>query len=77
MRFNEIDIDNLKEAFRNTCQYRGFFFSKEEAMSVIKNIVSSKAILARWASYCKKNQFARDVSFIEVMVVVEKIVDLL
>ena len=51
LRWDEININNLKEAFNNTCRYRESIFSKEEALSTLKNITNSGAILTRWVRF--------------------------
>lgn len=63
LKWNEINIKNLKEAFINTCNYRHTIFSKEDATLVVNSLKDDTSMLPKWISYQKKNKFASDVQF--------------
>lgn len=67
LRWDNLDLSILKEAFMKTCNYRKTFFTKQEAIQIISNIKNDLQIESRWNSYCKKNKFASDVEFKETI----------
>lgn len=75
LRWNEIDIANLKEAYKNTCNYRQTIFSKDEALSIVEDIKEDKRMLDRWEAYKKKNTFAIDIQFSSCVTIIFTIIE--
>ncbi len=63
LKIDEINCENLKEAFANTCEYRKTHFSKEEINYLFKELETDSQTLNRWKNYTKKNSFAKNISF--------------
>lgn len=63
LRWDDIIINNLKNAFAKTCIHRKTFFQKNEAIQILDNIRNDEQMNLRWKSYRKKNYFVGDVSF--------------
>ena len=63
LRWNDINISTLKEAFNNTCRYRNTIFSSGHATEIKNQIENDLSMQKRWESFSKKNEFASDISF--------------
>lgn len=63
LRWNDINVSTLKEAFNNTCRYRNTIFSLEHATEIKNQIENDLSMQKRWESFSKKNEFASDISF--------------
>lgn len=66
LRKDEINFNNLKLAFNNTCNHRNTYFSKNYSMETISTIVNDQNINIRWLSYARKNAFASKINFNEI-----------
>lgn len=77
LKWNEINISDLKEAFKKTCEYRETIFSKETANEVLSKLEKDEQIKKRWFNYVKKNDFASGIEFDDVMKTCEVITDIL
>lgn len=60
---DEINCENLKEAFAKTCGYRETIFSKEDVNTLLKELETDIQALNRWKNYARKNSFAKNISF--------------
>lgn len=67
LKMNEINKENLKLAFEKTCAYRNTHFSKNEAFGLLEKISFSEQMSLQWKNYTKKNSFAADISFSDVV----------
>lgn len=67
LKWNEINIPDLKAAFKKTCEYRETIFTKESAFNVLLKLEKDELIKSRWLNYVKKNDFAFGIKFDEVM----------
>lgn len=67
LRFDEMNINVLKEAFKRTCEYRKSIFTLEESEEIINEIKEDTSMQLRWNSYAKKNNFAKDILFSNVI----------
>ncbi len=63
LKMNEINCENLKDAFAKTCEYRKTHFSKEDTNNLLKEIETDRQALNRWKNYARKNSFAKNISF--------------
>lgn len=77
LKWNEIDINQLRKAFNNTCNYRHTLFTKEEIELTIKSLKESKEMNLRWNAYAKKNSFAKGVAYLGTIMIIERICQLL
>ena len=67
LKWNEINISDLKSAFKKTCEYRKTIFTKESAFDVLLKLEKDELIKNRWLNYVKKNDFASGTEFDDVM----------
>lgn len=75
LRWNDINISTLKEAFNNTCRYRNTIFSSEHATEIKNQIENDLSMQKRWESFSKKNEFASDISFSDTISVLNIILE--
>ncbi|MBQ8142565.1 MAG: nucleotidyl transferase AbiEii/AbiGii toxin family protein [Bacilli bacterium] len=62
-----VDKDFLRKAFEETCEYRGFNISKENALSLLDEIKRNVQMNNRWNSYVKSAKYADGLTFEEVI----------
>lgn len=62
-----VDDETLKEAFKETCKYRSFSINKDEALSLMNEIRDNLQINNRWLAYSKRNNYAKELSFVDVI----------
>ena len=55
---NIVDINTLKQAFKETCRHRNYFISKEDALLLIEEIHNNVFINERWNAYTKNVKYA-------------------
>lgn len=77
LRFNEINLNQLKLAFKNTCSHRDFDISKEKASDIVNKIKHDDKMIIRWNSYVRKNKFASGISFAETISAVENLLSII
>lgn len=75
LRWNDIDTKVLKEAFVNTCNYRGTVFAKDESLRIIDRIKNDSQMESRWKTYSKRNQFAKNIEFKDTLSPLETIIE--
>ena len=75
LRWNDIDTKVLKEAFVNTCNYRGTVFAKDEALRIVDRIKNDSQMESRWKTYSKRNQFAKNIEFKDTLNPLETIIE--
>ena len=75
LRWNDINISTLKEAFNNTCRYRNTIFSSGYATEIKNQIENDLSMQKRWESFSKKNEFASDISFSDTISVLNIILE--
>ena len=75
LRWNDINISTLKEAFSNTCRYRNTIFSSGHATEIKNQIENDLSMQKRWESFSKKNEFASDISFSDTISVLNIILE--
>ena len=67
LKDKEIDTKRLKEACIRTFDYRKTEFDIDKIISLMRMLKTDKAFLYRWNSYSKKNLYARDIKFEDVI----------
>lgn len=67
LKTDEINRDNLKAAFQKTCDYKNTYFSKSETEKLLLEIKEDLQAATRWKNYARKNCFAKDISFAEIL----------
>ena len=75
LRWNDINISTLKEAFNNTCRYRNTIFSSGYATEIKNQIENNLSMQKRWGTFSKKNKFASDISFSDTISVLNIILE--
>lgn len=77
LKDKEVDTKVLKEACIRTFDYRKTEFDIDKIISLMRMLKTDQAFLYRWNSYSKKNLYARDIKFEDVinngMNIIEKI----
>lgn len=66
-QLDNVDKNTLKKAFEETCRYRGFNISKEDALSLLEEIKLNTQTNNRWDSYVKRAKYAAGLRFEEVI----------
>lgn len=74
---NEIDVNDLKEAFKRTTEYRKTVFTKDAIESIVCDIESSEVLAKRWDMYSGKMPFARNISYSSIIEVLKDIINYL
>ncbi len=68
-----INLDNLKEAFKNTANKRNTNISKNNVKDIIYEIKKNETLIDQWNKYEMDNYFVNDISWKEIMKVIEYI----
>ena len=66
-QLTNIDSNVLRNAFRQTCDYRAFTISKEDALRLIDAVAEDVQINKRWNAYGKNVKYAEGLSFKDVI----------
>lgn len=66
-QLDNVNKDILRKAFEETCRYRGFNISKENALSLLDEIKQNIQMNNRWNSYVKRAKYATGLTFEEVI----------
>ena len=67
LKTDEINRDNLKASFQKTCDYRNTYFSKSVTEKLLAELKEDLQVATRWKNYARKNNFAKNLFFDEVM----------
>lgn len=67
LRSKEIDYLKIEAACKRTFKYRNTIFDKNEIHEVVNSIEGNSGMKARWNSFAKKNTFAKDIKFEDVI----------
>lgn len=62
-QLQNINIIDLRKAFREACNHRNYFITKEEAIFLMSEIRRNEILNSRWNQYKNKNKYAETVSF--------------
>ncbi len=71
-QFDNIDLQVLKEAYKQTCKYRSFYILKTDAISLLNEIEVNHQIIRRWENYGKNVRYAEDIPFENVINEIKK-----
>ena len=71
-----VDKKTLKTAFENTCKYRQFSISKNEALSLIDAIENNEIVKKHWKVYCDKNKYATNINFNDVILTIKFLIEI-
>ena len=71
-QFDNIDLQVLKEAYKQTCKYRNFYILKTDAISLLNEIEVNHQIIRRWENYGKNVRYAEDIPFENVINEIKK-----
>lgn len=67
LKDKDIDTEILLEACKKTFSYRKTEFDIDKIIDLMKNLKINEAFLKRWQAYSRKNLYARDITFEEVL----------
>lgn len=62
-QLQNINIIDLRKAFREACNHRNYSITKEEAIFLMSEIRRNEILNSRWNQYKNKNKYAETVSF--------------
>ncbi len=68
------NLCQYKDAFLLTCKARGLAIDKQKAMYVYNEFLSNPDQAKRWASFAKKSNYSRNISFNEAMTSIKKLI---
>ena len=74
-QIGNVDISILKQAFKETCEYRNYSISKEDALSLIEEIHNNSFINERWDTYTKIVKYAAYIPLDMVIRSIKKWID--
>lgn len=63
----EVDEGKAKEAFRKTCDFRKVKIDRKEAVRIIGYLSEDQLYKKKWDHFTKRNAFANNITFEEVM----------
>lgn len=66
-RMDEVDLSLLKKAFKQTCEYRRFAITKNDALALIEEIGVNSQIKSRWFAYTRRNAYAHGMIWKDVI----------
>jgi len=67
LKWDEIEIQLLIDAFFKTCEYRKTLFNKNDSNRIVSLLSDNKEMKSRWNVYSKKNVFANGLSYEEMI----------
>lgn len=71
---DKINLDILRQAINNTFIKRKVKYNINDAFIIIKD---NNILKNRWLSYSKRNKFAKDISFEDIIICIEKIINII
>jgi predicted nucleotidyltransferase component of viral defense system len=76
-KIEEINIDNLRLAIKNTFSRRETTFDINEFRLVLNELKESKELNNMWKEYQNKNNYALDINYLNTLNTIEKIIEIL
>lgn len=67
LKDKDVNAEILAEACRKTFRYRKTEFDIDKIIDLLKNLKTNEAFLKRWQAYSRKNLYAKDITFEEVL----------
>ncbi len=77
LRHEEIDKEKLREACRNTFNYRQTAMNTDELRNVMTRIEENSLMASRWNTYTKANDYAIGISFRDTINACKNLVEML
>lgn len=74
INFDKLSIEHLKLAIKETFENRNYNGNPKETFNTIKN---SDILSDRWKLYSNKNQYARDITFAEIIKCLSLLIDVI
>lgn len=62
-QLDNVDLNMLKKAYKQTCLYRNYSISKVDALTLLDEIGNNQQVKARWNTYAKKVKYAEGIEF--------------
>ena len=66
-QYENINKEFLQSAFIETCNYRNFHITKNDALLLINEIGSNSLLQTRWDAYIKRADYAQRIAFSDVI----------
>ena len=67
LKHKDVNVGVLREACRKTFKYRKTEFDIGKIINLLENLKTNEIFLKRWQAYSKKNLYAKDITFAEVL----------
>lgn len=67
LKDKEVDTETLKRACKRTFEYRKTDLDADKIIAFMEELKTNETSLKRWKAYLKKNIYANDISFEEVL----------
>jgi putative abortive infection protein len=67
LKVKDVNAEILREACRKTFQYRKTEFDIGKIIDLLESLKTNEAFLKRWQAYSRKNLYAKDITFEEVL----------
>ena len=67
LKYKDVNAEILREACRKTFQYRKTEFDIGKIIDLLESLKTNEAFLKRWQAYSRKNLYAKDITFEEVL----------
>lgn len=67
LKDKDVNAEILREACKKTFQYRKTEFDLGKIIDLLENLKTNEAFLKRWQAYSRKNLYAKDITFEEVL----------
>jgi len=73
LKWDGVSKDQLAQAFEKTCEHRSTTFTKEAMSGITENLDKDTNLKTRWMSFSKKNDYAREIPFEEIMFTIREV----
>lgn len=73
LRWHQVDETILKKAFESTVEKRGSQWIIDENEAAFQDVKDSNELKSRWEKYSKKYEYAKEISYLEIVETLEKI----
>ncbi len=67
------NIKVLREAIRRTAEHRGSVDQIKNALPILASLADSKELANYWRNYGREYEYARDISFSEILTVLREV----
>lgn len=77
LQLSNIDKNMLIKAFKETCIYRHFAISKDNALLLLNDISVNMQINQRWVNYCRKVKYTGNLLFKDVILTINDWIEII